>query len=195
MQRYIQQQNQQAYLIHQRRLSDIKSRKSSLPKLDKTFDSYKQNRYIAARKQEINRWEGIMKQNKKLLHKLNNVEQSIRSVSSCNSKRSIELKENRKKENARMHIKLQQITSTYDKSNSKTSPRAVKTLPKYLNNQEKSLNVKPIKNFKFQNQGYQRHKSLQQPQKEETKIRNIIQQYQQVLDKILPLIKQEKLNK
>ncbi|CAD8204946.1 unnamed protein product [Paramecium octaurelia] len=77
MQRYIQQQNQQAYLIHQRRLSDIKQRKSSLPKLDKTIDSYKQNRYIAARKQEINRWEGIMKQNKKLLHKLNNVESSF----------------------------------------------------------------------------------------------------------------------
>ncbi|CAK61875.1 unnamed protein product (macronuclear) [Paramecium tetraurelia] len=122
--------------------------------------------------------------------------QSIRSVSSCNSKRSIEIKENRKKENARMHIKLQQITSTFNKSSSKTSPRTAKTLPKYLNNQEKSLNVKPIQNFKLQNQGYQRQKSLQQqPQNEEIKIKNIIQHYQQVLDKILPLIKQEKLNK
>ncbi|CAD8123338.1 unnamed protein product [Paramecium sonneborni] len=77
MQRYFQHQNNQAYLIHQRRLTEIKSRKSSLPKLDKTFDVYKQNRYISARKQEIYKWEGIMKQNKKLLHKLNQVESTF----------------------------------------------------------------------------------------------------------------------
>ncbi|CAK65623.1 unnamed protein product (macronuclear) [Paramecium tetraurelia] len=121
--------------------------------------------------------------------------QSIRSASSCNSKRSIEIKETRKKENTRMQVKLQQITSTFDKSNCKTSPRVAKPMAKQTNNQEKSLNVKPIKNYKFQNQGYQRHKSLQQPQKEESKIQNIISQYQSVLDQILPLIRQNKINK
>ncbi|CAD8204948.1 unnamed protein product [Paramecium octaurelia] len=94
-----------------------------------------------------------------------------------------------------MQVKLQQITSTFDKSNCKTSPRVAKPVPKQSNNQEKSLNVKPIKNYKYQNQGYQRHKSLQQPQKEESKIKNIIQQYQSVLDQIIPLIKQNKINK
>ncbi|CAD8120958.1 unnamed protein product [Paramecium sonneborni] len=121
--------------------------------------------------------------------------QSIRSVSSCNSKKSIEIKENRKKENARIQTKLSQITSTFDKQNCKTSPRSGRTQAKPIQNQEKSLNVKPIQNYKLQNQGYQRHKSLQQPQKEEIKVKNMIQQYQQVLDKLLPLIKQDKLNK
>ncbi|CAD8123339.1 unnamed protein product [Paramecium sonneborni] len=93
-----------------------------------------------------------------------------------------------------MQIKLKQITSTFDKSNCKSSTRANRTQVKQSQNQEKSLNVKPIQNYKLQNQGYQRLKMLQQPQKEEKKIENILQQYQKIFDKILPLIKQEKLN-
>ncbi|CAD8102690.1 unnamed protein product [Paramecium sonneborni] len=195
----MQQKNKQELMIHQRRLSDIQQRKSSIPKLDKTVDTYKQNRYITARKQEIYKWEGIMKQNQKLLKKINNVEQSIRSVSSCNSRKSIELKENLQKENARMQLKLQKITSTFKKSKKQTeriskSSQKLEKLNKPNNSQEKSFNIQPIMNYRYQGKGFTKQKSFRQSGEEKQQIMSIIQKYQQVLDQLLPAIKHNKFN-
>ncbi|CAD8169926.1 unnamed protein product [Paramecium octaurelia] len=210
MQRIKQQKNTQELLIHKRRLSDIQQRRCSIPKLDKTLDIYKQNRYITARKQEINRWEGIMKQNQKLLKKINNVESSFQKsvnnkqnilvfkIINSQCQKSIELKENLQKENARMHLKLQKITSTFDKPKkqypkiSKSSQRLDKV--KQPISQEKSFNVQPIMNYRYQGKIFTKHKSFHSGD-EKQQIISIIQKYHQVLDQLLPIIKSNKLNK
>ncbi|CAK84101.1 unnamed protein product (macronuclear) [Paramecium tetraurelia] len=124
--------------------------------------------------------------------------QSIRSVSSCNSRKSIELKENVQKENARMHLKLQKITSTFDKPKkqnpkiSKSSQRLDKL--KQPISQEKSFNVQPIMNYKYQGKIFTKHKSFHSGD-EKQQIISIIQKYHKVLDQLLPIIKSNKLNK
>ncbi|CAD8191488.1 unnamed protein product [Paramecium pentaurelia] len=211
MQRIKQQNNAQELMIHKRRLSDIQHRKSSIPKLDKTIDIYKQNRYITARKQEINRWEGIMKQNQKLLKKLNNVESSFQKsvnnkqnilvfkIINSQCQKSIEFKENLQKENARMYQKLQKITSTFDKPNKQYSriSKSNQKLDKWKqpNSQEKSFNVQPIMNYRYQGKSFTKHKSIHHSGDEKQQIMSIIQKYHKVLDQLLPIIKPNKFNK
>ncbi|CAD8102102.1 unnamed protein product [Paramecium sonneborni] len=198
-------------IIHKRRLSDIQQRKISIPKLDKTVDIYKQNRFITARKQEINKWEGIKIQNQKLLKKINNVEssfqksvniqqnilvfkiihsqQNLLNIRRIDKKKIIEYNLNYRKCNN--FGNFYSSTSTFKKPKKQCqrisqSSQKLEKSHQLNNSYQKSFNVQPIMNYRFQGKGFTKHKIFHQSGEEKQKIMSIIQKYQQVLDQFLP---------